>query len=261
MAEFVGWQSFCTPGSNMRNALGGLQPRRNIPDPSFVTNNYESIDFCRHPENLRLHGITNNHGLGPWPSQLMPIFAQSKSSLHADLLVTPMSQYGQPVGPDPEWAAKPLNRILWRGGCTGGKLNRNSPWRSSQRVRFALLTNSKSDDITTTVYTTSRQDNSTLTAYDATLSELNPEWFDVQFAGKFWGCDKKDGTCDALARHLPLTQEYMSTEEANMYKYIFDVDGNGWSGRFHRLLRSKSAILKSTATVEWWNDRIQPWVQ
>lgn len=28
--------------------------------------------------------------------------------------------------------------------------------------------------------------------------------------------------------------ERMSTEEQNKYKFVMDVDGNGWSGRFHR---------------------------
>ncbi|KPV75135.1 glycosyltransferase family 90 protein [Rhodotorula graminis WP1] len=44
------------------------------------------------------------------------------------------------------------------------------------------------------------------------------------------------------------------------YKYILDVDGNGWSGRFHRLMSTNSLILKSTAFPEWYSDRIQPWV-
>lgn len=33
-------------------------------------------------------------------------------------------------------------------------------------------------------------------------------------------------------------------EESFNYKYYMDVDGNGWSGRFHRLLWSNSLVLK-----------------
>ena len=40
----------------------------------------------------------------------------------------------------------------------------------------------------------------------------------------------------------------------------FSLDGNGWSGRFHRLMMSNSAILKSTMMPEWYQSRIMPWV-
>jgi hypothetical protein len=42
---------------------------------------------------------------------------------------------------------------------------------------------------------------------------------------------------------------------------MMDVDGNGWSGRFHRLMSMKACVLKSTLFPEWYGDRIQPWVQ
>lgn len=45
------------------------------------------------------------------------------------------------------------------------------------------------------------------------------------------------------------------------YKYVMDVDGNGWSGRFHRLMSMRSVVLKSTAFPEWYQDRVQEWVQ
>ena len=56
------------------------------------------------------------------------------------------------------------------------------------------------------------------------------------------------------------------------YKYVLDIDGNGWSARFKRLMSTNSAVLKSTIFPEWcagkpplrltrrYTDRIQPWV-
>lgn len=43
------------------------------------------------------------------------------------------------------------------------------------------------------------------------------------------------------------------------YKYVLDVDGNGFSGRFRRLLVSNSLTLKATIVTYWFRDRIQPW--
>jgi hypothetical protein len=40
-------------------------------------------------------------------------------------------------------------------------------------------------------------------------------------------------------------------DEAAVYKYALDVDGNGWSSRFHRLLSSGSPVLKMTMFPEW----------
>lgn len=44
------------------------------------------------------------------------------------------------------------------------------------------------------------------------------------------------------------------------YKYLLDIDGNGWSARFKRLMTTNSAVLKSTIFPEWYSARIQPWV-
>jgi hypothetical protein len=164
------------------------------------------------------------------------------------------------VGNDPDWEKKSKNKIVWRGSSTGSKYAREIIWRSAQRSRLTLLTNSKATNITSTVYTTA-QDNTTLQAYEASLADLNPRFYDIVFTGGPIQCEQNDGSCDAVARHLPFTEKGMNQDQANQYKYVFDVDGNGWSGRFHRLMSSKQAVLKSTGFTEWWGDRIQPWLQ
>jgi Glycosyl transferase family 90 len=41
---------------------------------------------------------------------------------------------------------------------------------------------------------------------------------------------------------------------------VLDIDGNGYSGRFLRLLMSNSVPVKMTVFREWINDWIIPWV-
>lgn len=240
----------------MRNAVGGLTSAH-FPDPSFIVDHYLASDFCNHPANIPLHSLSNNYGVGPRAVLPHPLFSHSKTSLYADILVTPLEQYDTLVGPDPDWEEKTGNKILWRGSTTGSRYDRGIIWRSTQRVRLALLTNSDRHDINRTVYTTA-SDGSTLHSFDAPLASLNPGYFDVLFTGEPLQCT--DGACEAMLRHLPFAKESMTAEEANTYKYILDVDGNGWSGRFHRLMSSKAAVLKSQGYIEWWTDRIQPWV-
>jgi len=67
--------------------------------------------------------------------------------------------------------------------------------------------------------------------------------------------------------------ERVSPEDAAKFKCTFlshiselmlisdalDVDGNGWSSRFHRLLMSGSVVLKSTIYSEWNSVSHQRW--
>lgn len=69
---------------------------------------------------------------------LYPLFTWAKTTLHSDLLVTPLEQYYLPDVPDVEWENKTYNKLLWRGSNTGAGFNRGSKWRSSQRARFVL---------------------------------------------------------------------------------------------------------------------------
>ena len=52
----------------------------------------------------------------------------------------------------------------------------------------------------------------------------------------------------------------MGLDESYKYKYLVDIDGNGWSGRFHRLMSTKSMVLKTTLFPEWYSERVMPWV-
>jgi hypothetical protein len=36
------------------------------------------------------------------------------------------------------------------------------------------------------------------------------------------------------------------------YNNLAQVDGNGWSGRFKRLMTSNALVFKSTVFPEWW---------
>jgi hypothetical protein len=67
-----------------------------------------------------------------------------------------------------------------------------------------------------------------------------------------------------------MTREAISSEfdihepderaESFQYTLNFDLDGNGHSGRFYRLLNSRSLPLKQTVFREWHDERLQPWL-
>jgi hypothetical protein len=102
-------------------------------------------------------------------------------------------------------------------------------------------------------------------------AELNARWFDIGFAGAPTQCDETDGTC------LQMAEEYrwldrVEADKTGRYRYLLDVrhvgratlypleltllslvsriaqvDGNGWSSRFRRLLSSGSYVPPSVA--------------
>ena len=52
--------------------------------------------------------------------------------------------------------------------------------------------------------------------------DLNERYTDVAFAGHPSQCDEHDGTCEALSRVFDWHGQ-MGQEEANNYKYVFDM--------------------------------------
>ncbi|KAF3351366.1 Minor extracellular protease vpr [Verticillium dahliae VDG2] len=57
----------------------------------------------------------------------------------------------------------------------------------------------------------------------------------------------------AVADELPMKKMYN-------HKYLPDIDGNSFSGRYRAFLLSSSMPLKSTIYAEWHDDRLVPWV-
>jgi len=92
---------------------------------------------------------------------------------------------------------------------------------------------------------------------EMTKSRINPAVMDVAFAGHPISC--APDVCD-IVKHAYPWRERQHNKEAGSYKYVIDIDGNGWSGRFKRLITSNSLVFKSTIHPEWYADRVAPWV-
>ncbi len=79
---------------------------------------------------------------------------------------------------------------------------------------------------------------------------INPAMMDIAFTGEPIGCDLK--YCNYLKtlfewrRNAPA-----NSKEVGNHKYFIDVDGNGWSSRFKRLITTNSLVFKATAYPEW----------
>ncbi|KAK4054476.1 hypothetical protein OIV83_000970 [Microbotryomycetes sp. JL201] len=243
----------CSPNSPLRRfELGeSVQDFSGDIQRTFIWDHAKAIDLCQHPEQRRLHGHLMQEGV-PF-SPLVPLLTFAKTRMHADILATPLEQYSETyVGYEPPWEQKSHNKLLWRGSTTGVEFDKHTPWRQSQRARLHFLSQTMDGEKSIIV-----AQGSAMKEANLSVADMNHLYMDMAFSGEPAQCDPE--TCDVMRKDIKF-KSLIGLEESNQYKYLIDVDGNGWSGRFHRLMSMKAMILKSTAFPEWYQDRIQPWV-
>ncbi|KAK6974383.1 CAP10 domain-containing protein [Favolaschia claudopus] len=91
------------------------------------------------------------------------------------------------------------------------------------------------------------------------IAQNNPDIIDAKM-NAFWEWHCTDD-CD----RDPIIEEYdiggdgRPREEVYQYKYLLDVDGNTFSGRYLGLLRSGSLVFKATAFEEYFDDWLRPY--
>ncbi|KAM0752829.1 hypothetical protein T439DRAFT_323438 [Meredithblackwellia eburnea MCA 4105] len=256
--DYDGWASICPPGSPIRtekrfdDRINIMAKRR----PSFIYDHVASMDLCTHPDTQNLHGFTA--WPGPRPGLLYPIFSFTSTSIHADLPAPPIDQYDYPQGIDPPWEEKGVDKVVWRGSTTGADLNIPHMRKWSQRPRLCALgreggtitlpyaPNDKSDELGSSEL------------FSSPLNILASNYFDFKFLGEPTQCADPEACAEFKKEHA--WSPWMSQDDQNKYKYVIDVDGNGWSGRFHRLMNSSTMVLKSTIFPEWYSEHVQPWL-
>ncbi|GAA5909994.1 uncharacterized protein JCM6883_000517 [Sporobolomyces salmoneus] len=259
-AALWGFPLACPVNSRLRRAYDGLEIDNLPKGPSFVANHVETMNLCSNPEWQYLHGFTSWPGMRP--QILRPLFSFAKTSLHSDILLTPLEQYWDREPYDPTWEEKPYNKAVWRGSTTGVWFDRGTWWRNSQRVRLWFMGKDSSGSKNVRFSTEGLETPigvENLVEKQVPTQDLMERYVDFAFTGREGQCSVEDGSCEAV-RKLFDFQRTFGWNEANEYKYMLDLDGNAWSGRFHRLLSTNSAVLKSTIFPEWYAGWIQPWV-
>lgn len=166
------------------------------------------------------------------------------------------------------WSEKDQNRaVVWRGVATGGK-NRPSNWKGFQRHRFVAMNNGskitpvekgESDPVNFALPTPAEDYNVTAQAHGK-LGEWVGSWADVGFTELM--CleeEKLEGNgCRYTSPHYELTPGMKLSDMYNS-KYLPDIDGNSFSGRYLAFLRSTSLPIKATVWREWHDSRLVAW--
>ncbi|KAF5309861.1 hypothetical protein D9619_010501 [Psilocybe cf. subviscida] len=257
----IGWVSACSPNSLARRKpinLDSPPPRHS--KKTFIHDHVLTMDPCNHPALFFHHGQFLSHDYGPGPQNyLVPEFSSCSTMLHHNIRMPTPYGWVEDIMPrenDPEWDEKFDERLLWRGTNTGMRHSKTSRWKYSQRDFLVASTNDLTGTLTVIQPNTTRSQ--PMEPFrEVRKSRINPELMDVAFGGGPSACEHD--VCEMMKEIYPF-RERQTIKQAGNYRYVMDVDGNGWSGRFKRLITSNSLIFKSTIYPEWFADRVAPWV-
>lgn len=255
MSEQPVWKSltrYCASSvSNGTSARHKTMAEQSFSIP-FVTDTVSATDLCQNQQFRNEHGLF----LSPLSFRLLeglaPILSTGSFSNMGDILYpSPAymeSEFVYDETYDIEWSKK-HNNLYWAGSTTGGFAH-DGGWRDFHRQRFVEL----AQNLQKRQHSYLREEGGLLRRI--TTSFLNSRMFDVAFTRVFQCTPRR---CKDQRAYFK-TKSWEDANRALESRLVFDMDGNGISGRFYKLLASRSAPLKQTLLREWHDERLVPWL-
>lgn len=243
------WLATCSPDSPARfSDFSSIDLPQDKPK-TFIYDHRKSMDPCLHPTHFVQSGeFLSYRNAAPIKRLPTPQFSSCSTSVHYDLLPVPPGSITDDHEPVP-WAKKSEDRLLWRGRNTGIHSSPKTDWKQSQRPRLVSKV-SEIDGFVDIIRSPEHSDEYRPIGEPERWSVdlINLAMMDIKFSGKPIQCEQV--TCREMEDMFEWSP-YMTEREASEYKYVVDVDGNGWSSRFRRLMNSNSVVFKSTIYPEW----------
>ncbi|KAH7028850.1 uncharacterized protein B0I36DRAFT_126613 [Microdochium trichocladiopsis] len=236
----------------------------------YVSNFSLSTEFCHQPDLQGLEGIFIHPLSTSATKTLFPMFGGSKLATNNEILLPAPMYWNEEErftgGNDhgPAWADKKCD-VVWRGVGTGGK-NTETTWKGFQRHRFVSMNNGTS--LTRAAEGLEKPVNFALPAANYDLMAVKEKRLG-EWVSQFSDVGLTDLMCDDAVPHegvtCPYTDPYFSINPGKTMreqfdcKFLPDIDGNSFSGRYLGFLRSTSLPIKSTLWREWHDSRLVAW--
>ncbi|KAL5612633.1 uncharacterized protein BROUX77_002789 [Berkeleyomyces rouxiae] len=249
----------CDPASPARSLEEDAQDDSSeacYTDMCFVSNMTAFTDVCRSPSLATSYGFFVCPNSLTVSHDLIPIFSQSKFSTSADILYPSPWYWADKVkyneSADRSWEEKE-DDLYWRGSTTGGYSHRGA-WRRQHRQKIVEGLTVVSSDVK-------------ILANNGTAEE--PAWVEetavpALLAGAANVSFSHVGQCEegdcAAQKDFFKIEEYESSGSAWAHRFLLDMDGNAFSGRFYAFLQSHSLPLKYALAREWHAERVLPWL-
>ena len=261
----------CPPESPARANLSIEETDRLYKDQlgGLVTNFNLSSDLCTAgPAIQNLHGMMYSASSILASKKLLPVFGECKVNINNDILFPANMYYRDDKRylysseQDVDWEDKSEN-MTWRGVTSGGVQIKEN-WETMHRQRLVRELNGtymalagQTVNVLTQGLDPSNQggENATYENFDRFHpAMLADEHTDVGFV-ESWGCVPDCSFYDDVfswKSQIDLTAHFKS-------RYLIDVDGHSFSGRWRAFLQSKSLGFKATIFREWHDSRLFAW--
>ena len=249
----------------------------------FISNWTKAADVCHQPDLAHLHGFYLSPAAFKATYLPRPVFSQSKPLGWNDILYpsawnymdkavyAPSEPSGQsgtddynPGHPDPDFADK-HNTLFWRGATSEGVSSGDHSWRGMTRQRLVHMANnltSSSHDAVTLLLPDPRLDAGGRLKYQTLPSTainelgLSTDIRIVDHIARCGGIGLYDCTDQEAEFGVVPPSDF---QDHWQFRYLFDLDGAGFSGRFLPFLQSKSLPFKTALFREWYSDRLTAW--
>ncbi|CAK4030832.1 Hypothetical predicted protein [Lecanosticta acicola] len=224
--------------------------------------------------------------------QFFPLFSAGKvQGSNNDIVIPPATSWGEVYFSADKtiWNEK-HDEVFWRGGASGGE-NNETNWTRFHRHRFVSLCNG------TQVGTTEQSPNPPLhvpgnepplpyniplpdpktyplgaTSTGTSPSDLSrwiSDFSDVAFTTltchhEHWTeedflADPQNIMCAYNMHWYDAANKSVPMEKMYEHKFLPDIDGHGYSGRFRSFMDSDSVPIKATIWAEWTTSRLYAW--
>ena len=223
----------------------------------FISNATAFNDICNSPSMEKSFGFFDRPNAFDVTHDLFPIFSQSKISSFQDILYPSPWYFMGRVKYDPErdmpWEDKNPT-MYWRGSTTGG-FSRDGGWRRQHRQKFLTKVQPLNSAKILELDNNSTTKESLWKEKTVGMAEM-AKYFDVKFT-YIGQCDP--GDCHAQREYFG-TVEPVNMFDALASRYLLDIDGNAFSGRYYAWLLSKSLVYKLAVFREWHDEWLSAWV-
>ncbi|KAL3481204.1 hypothetical protein BJX99DRAFT_180757 [Aspergillus californicus] len=259
----------CPPGSKARSqriwdrhnlCIGCLRPHSM---GQFPTDWSVATDICHQPDLANLHGLLLSPASFKITQELLPVFSQSAVSVFNDIIFPSPWNYVDKIRynpsddhPDLRYDQKE-NTLFWIGSTTEG-ISHEGRWKGMPRQRLTHLVNNNTYNHVSVLLPTDEPKTYSYQIFNGQapvqLLGLNAS---VSMTDPIVRCRDKDCT-DQTDEFAPGGR--VDFQDHWQYRYLFDSDGAGFSGRFLPFLQSHSLPFKTGLFRQWFDSRITPWL-
>lgn len=239
----------------------------------YVSNYTLSTSICHQPDLQGLHGFLVEPISIKTSDKLFPLFGGSKLGVNSEILI-PAAMYYKgdhtftSKAPDLPWSKK-SDTFFWRGLASGGR-NKDNNWKGFHRHRLVSMLNGTQalvmpnnsgfmdiQKLPLDMWDLEAWDQSPETRSEAIGNWLNT-FTEVGFTGLACFPTVEGDGCP-YTDHLFTPLPRMDLNDQHSHKYLIDVDGNSFSGRYRDFLLSGSVPIKATLFREWHDSRLVAW--